>query len=126
MSTHQNARTTPPGRALMVRRVEEEDWPVAAVAPASVVSVRKGDAGSRGLRAVLKSGSTTANGATRVLSTSHAVYDDRVEVDPATGTAWTKAGVNALKPGAEVAAWPSARSAKPRSRCYCGLRRTPG
>ena len=44
---------------------------------------RKDDAGSRSLRAVLKSGATTANGATRVLGTSYAVYDDRFEIDPA-------------------------------------------
>ena len=65
---------------------------------------RKDDAGSRSLRAVLKSGATTANGATRVLGTSYALYDDRFEVDPATGAAWTKVGVDALEAGVEVVA----------------------
>ena len=65
---------------------------------------RKDDAGSRSLRAVLTSGATTANGATRVLGTTYAVYDDRFEVDPATGTAWTKPGVDAVEAGVEVVA----------------------
>ena len=65
----------------------------------------KDDAGSRSLQAVLmKSGATTANGATRVLGTSYALYDDRFEVDPATGVAWTKAGIDALEAGVEVVA----------------------
>jgi hypothetical protein len=45
-----------------------------------------------------------ANGATRGLGTSYALYDDRFEVDPATGAAWTKAGVDALQAGVEVVA----------------------
>ena len=51
-----------------------------------------------------QSGATAANGAARVLGTSYAVYDDRFEVDPATGGAWTKAGVDALQAGVEVVA----------------------
>jgi hypothetical protein len=39
-----------------------------------------------------------------VLSTSYAVYDDRCEIDPATGVAWTKGGVDALQGGVEVVA----------------------
>ena len=65
---------------------------------------RKDDAGSRSLRVVLKSGATTASGATRLLGTSYALYDDRFEVDPATGTAWTNAGVDALQAAVEVVA----------------------
>ena len=60
---------------------------------------RKDDAGSRSLCAVLKSGATMPNGVTRVLSTSYSLYDYRFDVDPATGTAWTKAGVDALQAG---------------------------
>ena len=72
---------------------------------AHVITIaRKDDAGSRSLRAVLKSGATTANGATRVLSTSYAVYDAWFEVDPATGASWTKAGVDAIEAGAEAVA----------------------
>ena len=65
---------------------------------------RKDDAGSRSLRAVLRSGATPANGVTRVLGTSYALYDDRFEVDPASGAARTKAGVDALEAGVEVMA----------------------
>jgi hypothetical protein len=65
---------------------------------------RKDDAGSRSLRAVPKSGATTANGATRVLSTSYGVYDERFEVDPATGAAWTKLGLDTLQADVEVVA----------------------
>ena len=70
--------------------------PAAIMAVQVATVARKDDAGSRSLRAVLKSGATTANGATRVLGTSYALHDDRFEVDPATGAAWTKAGVDAL------------------------------
>jgi transposase len=40
MNAHQNARTTPLGRAVMVRRVLEDGWSVAAAADAFEVSVR--------------------------------------------------------------------------------------
>jgi hypothetical protein len=78
--------------------------PAAIMAVQVATVARKDDAGSRSLRAVLKSGATTANGTTRVLGTSYALYDGRFEVDPATGAAWTKAGVDALQAGVEVVA----------------------
>jgi transposase InsO family protein len=40
MNAHKNARTTPLGRAVMVRRVLEDGWTVAAAAAAFEVSVR--------------------------------------------------------------------------------------
>jgi transposase InsO family protein len=40
MNVHKNARTTPFGRAVMVRRVLEDGWTVAAAAAAFAVSVR--------------------------------------------------------------------------------------
>jgi transposase len=40
MSTHKNARTTPHGRAVMVRRIEQERWTAAAVAEAFAVRER--------------------------------------------------------------------------------------
>jgi transposase InsO family protein len=40
MNTHKNARTTPFGRAVMVRRVLEDGWSVAAAAAAFEVSTR--------------------------------------------------------------------------------------
>jgi hypothetical protein len=64
---------------------------------------RKDDAGGRSLRAVLKSGAA-ANGATRVLGTTYALYDDRFEIDPATGATWTKAGIDALEAGMKIVA----------------------
>ncbi len=80
---------------------------------------RKDDAGSRSLRAVLKSGATPANGATRVLGTSYALYDDRFEVDPATGAARTKAASTRSRPGWRW--WRDGRSgsARPRVRYCC-------
>ena len=40
MNAHKNARTTPFGRAVMVRRVLEDGWTVAAAAGAFAVSTR--------------------------------------------------------------------------------------
>jgi transposase InsO family protein len=40
MNMHNNARLTPLGRAVMIRRVEEEGWPVKRAAQASGVSTR--------------------------------------------------------------------------------------
>ena len=78
--------------------------PAAIMAVQLATVARKDDAGSRSLCAVLKSGATTANGATRVLGTTYALYDDRFEVDPAAAAAWNKAGVDALQAGVEVVA----------------------
>jgi transposase InsO family protein len=41
MNVHQNARLTPQGRLLMVRRIEEEGWTVAAAAEAGGLSRRR-------------------------------------------------------------------------------------
>ena len=40
MNVHQNARLTPLGREAMIRRIEDEGWPVARAAEASGVSAR--------------------------------------------------------------------------------------
>jgi transposase len=40
MNAHKNARTTPFGRAVMIRRVLEEGWCVTAVAASFEVSTR--------------------------------------------------------------------------------------
>ena len=40
MNTHKNARMTVHGRALLVKRIEDEDWPVAEAARAAGVSER--------------------------------------------------------------------------------------
>jgi transposase InsO family protein len=42
MNVHKNARLTPAGRLLLVQRVEEQGWPVAAAAGAAGVSERQG------------------------------------------------------------------------------------
>ena len=78
--------------------------PAGIMAAQLATVARKDDAGSRSLRAVPKSGVPTANGATRVLGTTYALYDNRFEVDPATGAAWSKAGIDALQAGVEVVA----------------------
>jgi hypothetical protein len=81
-----------------------------ASTPAAILAVqlatvaRKDDAGSRSLRAILKSGAVTANGTTRVLATSYTLYDDRFETDPATGGDWSKPAIDALEPGVEITA----------------------
>src|SRR5258707_15540696 len=41
MNIHKNARLTPQGRFLMVRRIEEEGWKVAAAASAAGLSERR-------------------------------------------------------------------------------------
>jgi transposase InsO family protein len=41
MNMHKNARLTPQGRLLMVRRIEEQGWTVAAAAEAAGLSVRR-------------------------------------------------------------------------------------
>ena len=40
MNVHKNARLTPSGRAVMIRRIEDEGWPVKRAAEASGVSAR--------------------------------------------------------------------------------------
>jgi leucine-zipper of insertion element IS481 len=40
MNAHKNARTTPFGRAVMIRRVLQEGWSVTAVAASFEVSTR--------------------------------------------------------------------------------------
>ena len=41
MNLHKNARLTPQGRRLMVRRIEEQDWKVGDAAAAAGLSVRR-------------------------------------------------------------------------------------
>jgi hypothetical protein len=78
--------------------------PAAILALQLATVARKDDAGSRSLRAILKSGAVTANGATRVLATGYTLYDDRYETGPATGGDWSKAAIDALEPGLELTA----------------------
>jgi hypothetical protein len=77
---------------------------VAILALQLATVARKDDAGSRSLRAVLRSDAVTATGATRSLATSYVLYDDPFDTDPATGGNWTRGAVDALEAGVEVVA----------------------
>ncbi len=76
--------------------------------PANITAVqvtyraRKDDATTREVRANIKSGGTTANGATRGLTTSYQTFFDLYETDPNTSAAWAASAVNALQAGPEV------------------------
>ena len=64
----------------------------------------KSDAGARSLQTVLKSGATTALGASTALSTSAGQLKTMYQTDPNTSAQWTQANVNAAKPGYKVSA----------------------
>jgi hypothetical protein len=67
------------------------------------LSARKDDAGTRQVKSLLHSGATTQAGAqTFTLASTYTYYSELWPVDPATGTAWTVAGINALEAGAEA------------------------
>ena len=97
-------RQAPP--VVGIGAADDDSWEVIGALNAMQLATvaRKDDAGSRSLRAVLKSGATAANGATRVRGTSYVVDDARFEVDPATDAAWTKAAVDGMQAGTEVVA----------------------
>jgi hypothetical protein len=70
----------------------------------SKVLWKKSDAGLRNGQMLVKSGATTVTSPDTVMSSSYS-YVSRVDaVDPATGTTWTVAGVNALQIGQKVTA----------------------
>lgn len=69
-----------------------------------VAAAKKDDATTRTFRSNVKSSSTTANGATKALSTSYQIFSDILATDPATSAAWTESGVNAMQIGPEVVA----------------------
>jgi hypothetical protein len=78
--------------------------PAAVIGVVSKVFIKKSDAGARSGMLRTRSGATDANGADTVLSSTY-TYLSRVDtVDPATGVAWTPAGVNALQIGQKVTA----------------------
>lgn len=80
-----------------------------ATTPTAVHGVRviatsqKSDAGASSLIPTIKSGATSADGASQPLTTSWTQQTSLHTVDPATSAAWTMAGVNALKAGVRVA-----------------------
>jgi len=78
------------------------------VTPASISAVevialaQNNDAGAGSLGLTVKSSSTTNEGTAQALGTSAAYLRQLYETDPATSTAWTAAGVNALEAGVTV------------------------
>ncbi len=63
---------------------------------------RKDDAGTREIAAVIRSGGTDYDGATRALTTSYVVYWEVSEEDPATTAPWDITGVNAIEAGPKL------------------------
>lgn len=63
---------------------------------------RRDDATARGSQAYIKSGASVLNGTTLVTTQSYQNQMDTTETDPATGAAWTKAGIDALLFGVKV------------------------
>lgn len=59
---------------------------------------------TRTVRPIIKSGSTSSNGATKALSSSNKFLSSIWATDPNTGAAWTKSGVDALQVGMEIVA----------------------
>ena len=90
------------GAELVAAQSRRQDAQVAL--EAARAADRNAAAARQDLAAALAEATNRPYGATRVLSTSYAVYDDRFEVDPASGAAWTKAGVDTLQAGVEVVA----------------------
>lgn len=66
------------------------------------VASLKGDAGYRGLKSLVKSGTTVQTGPTVSLATSLAYDNQMFTTDPNTGAAWTESAVNAMEVGGEV------------------------
>ncbi len=64
--------------------------------------MRKDDTGLRSAANTVLSGATAQDGGTNTLSLNYAGYLDVLEVDPATGLAFTKAGIDAMQIGAKI------------------------
>lgn len=76
--------------------------PVSISAVQVTFAHRKDDATTRTIRSNLKSGATTANGATIGTNATYAVQVDIYETDPNTAAAWTGANVDSAEAGLEV------------------------
>jgi hypothetical protein len=66
------------------------------------IFAKKDDATTRQIRSNLKSGATTANGATKTVLSTYQATADIYALDPNGSIAWTAAAVNALEAGVEV------------------------
>lgn len=69
----------------------------------SVAHMQKSDAGVGTAKVAVKSGASTYYDPTQSLGSAVTAYATVREVDPATSTAWTVSGVNAIEAGVEVA-----------------------
>jgi hypothetical protein len=69
-----------------------------------LVLARKDDAGTRTVATAIRSGGTNYFGSNFNLSASYQYAQTNYDTDPATGVAWTVAGVNALEAGAKMIA----------------------
>lgn len=69
-----------------------------------ISAARKDDAATRTYRQLLKSSSTTANGADVGVNSSYTMAESQFLTDPATSAAWTASGVNAMQIGIELRA----------------------
>lgn len=62
------------------------------------IVARKDDAGTREIRPIQRQGGTDYSGTTRGVTTAHAHYTEPVEINPATGVAYTVAEMRATSP----------------------------
>lgn len=70
------------------------------VAVIDISRLRKDDAGTtRQIQQLVRSSTTDSLGPTQTLGTSYLYYSQIFATDPATGVAWTNAGVNAIQTG---------------------------
>ncbi len=84
-----------------------DDLPASAQTVIGVVTkvyCKKSDAGARQGQVLVKSGATQVAGTDTVLSSTYTYLSRADMVDPATGIAWTIAGVNAVQIGQKVTA----------------------
>lgn len=68
----------------------------------AIMTARKDDAELRQIRSKVKSGATTADGATLTLTTAYSIQTQLLTQDPDASAAWTPTSVNALQAGFEL------------------------
>lgn len=110
----QNAAKVPPLPATDFNsdaNVGDQDTFVMAPMPSNLSTVfglhlkgicAKSDAGTRGIKLVMKSGATTSVGTNNALGTGAQQFRQLFQTDPNTGNAWAQSAVNGGKPGYQV------------------------